>query len=107
MLTKMARMRTGQCVVAGLHVSISLDATNIVRLLTRKSTQNGWLNSFIVVPGFVQTDKGNAVALAFGVGEPPVTVQKSTSGMYNVLTTTTKEKFGEMCVLFTRELMQW
>ena len=73
----------------------------------RINAEDEWLNSFVLDPGFVQTEMGNLGARTFGMGEAPITVEDSTGGMYNVLTTATKEKYGGKCVLFTGEVQEW
>ena len=73
----------------------------------RINAEDEWLNSFVLDPGFVQTELGNLGARTFGMVEAPITVEDSTGGMYNVLTTATKEKYGGKCVLFTGEVQEW
>lgn len=73
----------------------------------RINAEDEWLNSFVLDPGFVQTEMGNLGARTFGMAEAPNTVEESTAGMYNVLNTGTKEKYGGKCVLFTGEIQDW
>ena len=73
----------------------------------RINAEDEWLNSFVLDPGFVQTDMGNKGAKAFGMVEAPLKVDDSTDGMYKVLTTGTKEKYGGKCVLYTGEVQEW
>ena len=73
----------------------------------RINAEDDWLNSFVLDPGFVQTESGNLSARTFGMVEAPIAVDDSTDGMYKVLTTATKEKYGGKCVLFTGEVQEW
>ncbi len=73
----------------------------------RINAEDEWLNTFVMDPGFVQTEMGNFGARTFGMAEAPTTVDESTGGMYEVLTTATKEKYGGKCVLFTGEVQVW
>ena len=62
---------------------------------------------FVLDPGFVQTDLGNEGARAFGMKQAPTTVDESVGGMYQVLTTATKNKYGGKVVLYTGEVQTW
>lgn len=66
--------------------------------------EDEWLNTFILDPGWVQTEMGNQGARTFGIEQAPTTVEESVNGMYNVLTTATKEKWGGKVVLYTGEV---
>ena len=70
----------------------------------RINAEDGWLNTFVLDPGFVQTEMGNTAARIFGMGEAPTTVDESVDGMFHVLTTATKEKYGGKVVLHTGEV---
>ena len=73
----------------------------------RINAEDEWLNTFVLDPGFVQTDLGNEGARAFGMEQAPTTVDESVGGMYQVLTTATKNKYGGKVVLYTGEVQTW
>ncbi|KAI1326925.1 hypothetical protein F5Y16DRAFT_399848 [Xylariaceae sp. FL0255] len=70
----------------------------------RICAEDEWLNSFVLDPGFVQTDGGNSAAQTFGMQEAPLGVDKSVDGLFNVVTEATKEKYGGKLVLYTGEV---
>ena len=70
----------------------------------RINAEDEWLNTFVMDPGWVQTEMGNEAARLFGVAEAPTTTEDSVNGLYNVLTTATKEKYGGKVVLYTGEV---
>ncbi|RYP12041.1 hypothetical protein DL765_007501 [Monosporascus sp. GIB2] len=69
----------------------------------RINAEDKWLNTFILDPGWVQTDMGSTAAKGLGVEEAPITVEDSVNGLLQVLTTATKEKYGGKVVLYTGE----
>lgn len=73
----------------------------------RINAEDEWLNTFVLDPGFVQTDMGNAAAQTFGLEEASTTVDESVDGLFQVLTTATKEKYGGKLVLYTGEVQGW
>lgn len=73
----------------------------------RINAEEDWLNAWVMSPGWVQTDLGNAGARAFGVGEAPVGIEESCDGMMNVFGTSSKEKHGGKLVLYTGEISGW
>ncbi|KAI0541458.1 hypothetical protein GGR58DRAFT_519545 [Xylaria digitata] len=74
----------------------------------RINAEEEWLNTFIVDPGFVQTDMGNDAARRLGLGEDTLlTVDESMGSLFQVLRTTTKEKHGGKAVLYTGDVLQW
>ncbi|KAH6603989.1 aflatoxin biosynthesis ketoreductase nor-1 [Trichoderma cornu-damae] len=73
----------------------------------RINAEDEWLTAFVLDPGFVQTDMGNKAARGFGLGEAPTTVEDSVGGMFNVVTTATKEKYGGKVVLYTGEILPY
>ena len=73
----------------------------------RINAEDEWLNTFVLDPGWVQTDLGNEGARTFGIEQAPTTVEESVAGMYRVLSTTTKEKYGGKVVLYTGEVQSW
>lgn len=73
----------------------------------RISSEDEWLNSYVLDPGFVRTDGGNSAARIFGMEEAPIDVDESTEGLFKVMTTTTKEKYGGKVVLYTGEVQAY
>ncbi|KAK1585700.1 aflatoxin biosynthesis ketoreductase nor-1 [Colletotrichum navitas] len=69
----------------------------------RINAEDEWLNTFILGPGFTQTEMGNESARKLGMQEAPVRVEDCVNGMYQVITTATKEKHGGMMVSYTGE----
>ena len=67
----------------------------------RINEEDEWLNTFTLDPGWVQTDMGNASAQHFGIDAAPTTEEDSVNGLFNVLNTGTKEKYGGKVVLYT------
>lgn len=70
----------------------------------RITAEDEWLTTFVLDPGFVQTDTGNSAARTFGMEEAPTTIDESTDGMHNVVATATREKFGGKVVLHNGEV---
>ncbi|KAI0967876.1 hypothetical protein F4678DRAFT_465139 [Xylaria arbuscula] len=70
----------------------------------RICAEDDWLNAFVIDPGFVQTEGGNSAAKIFGMEEAPTGVDESTDGMFKVIITATKEKYGGKPVLYTGEV---
>ncbi|KAK3996569.1 hypothetical protein QBC44DRAFT_317171 [Cladorrhinum sp. PSN332] len=73
----------------------------------RLNEEDQWLNTFVIDPGWVQTDTGNAAAKLWGVEAAPLTVDVSCDGMFEVLKGATKEKYGGKFVLYTGEVQPW
>ncbi|WDK19197.1 aflatoxin biosynthesis ketoreductase nor-1, partial [Colletotrichum graminicola] len=73
----------------------------------RINDEDKWLNTFVLGPGFTQTDMGNEGAREFGMQEAPVSVEDCVNGMYQVITTVTKEKHGGRMVQYTGEIQPW
>ncbi|KAK3935597.1 putative aflatoxin biosynthesis ketoreductase nor-1 protein [Diplogelasinospora grovesii] len=62
-------------------------------LVRRAHFENPWLTAFLVNPGFVQTDNGNATARAFGMSQaPPQTIKESVAGLMKKLDGATREE---------------
>lgn len=60
----------------------------------RINSEEAWLNAFVMDPGWVQTELGNAGASHLGIGKAELTVEKSCDGMVKVFGESTKEKHG-------------
>ncbi|KAL1301922.1 hypothetical protein AAFC00_006096 [Neodothiora populina] len=73
----------------------------------RINSDEEWLASFVLEPGFVQTDMGNSSARAFGMEKAITTVDDSCDGMFKVLNTATKEHYGGKLVDFNGEIQTW
>ncbi|KAB8229951.1 uncharacterized protein BDW43DRAFT_302734 [Aspergillus alliaceus] len=73
----------------------------------RINSEDAWLNTFVLDPGWVQTDMGNTAAQGWGIESAPDSIDKSCDGMVRVLSTATKEKFGGKVVLYTGEVQAW
>ncbi|GAB1317998.1 hypothetical protein MFIFM68171_08208 [Madurella fahalii] len=73
----------------------------------RINAEDEWLNTFVLVPGWAQTDMGHMAARIFGFAEPPIKQEDSVNGMYNVLTMATKEKYGGKVVLYNGEVQDY
>ncbi|GFF25334.1 aflatoxin biosynthesis ketoreductase nor-1 [Aspergillus udagawae] len=55
------------------------------------SAEDPWLTAFAVDPGWVQTDVGNRGAAVFGFEKAAMTVEESTTGVVNVIDSSTRE----------------
>ncbi|KAI1366333.1 hypothetical protein F5Y08DRAFT_136029 [Xylaria arbuscula] len=73
----------------------------------RINAEEEWLNTFVLDPGFVQTDMGNESARSLGLEKATLTVDEATDGLFQVLRTTSKEKHGGRPVLYTGEVQEW
>lgn len=73
----------------------------------RINAEDEWLITFVLDPGFTQTDMGSKAARLFGLEDAPVKVDQSVDGLYQVLTTATKEKYGGKVVFYTGEVQEW
>ncbi|CAI7660229.1 unnamed protein product [Penicillium glandicola] len=71
------------------------------------NAEDNWLNAFVLDPGWVQTDMGNAVARFWGLEEAPETPENSITGMVEILSTGTKEQYGGKFVRYTGEVQEW
>lgn len=70
----------------------------------RINGEDAWLNAFVLNPGWVQTDLGNAGARHFGLQEAETTVEESCDGMVEVLGQVTKERHGGKMVSWRGEV---
>ncbi|GFF25299.1 aflatoxin biosynthesis ketoreductase nor-1 [Aspergillus udagawae] len=73
----------------------------------RINAEDEWLNTFVLDPGWVQTEMGNSAAKGWGIESAPDTIEKSTGGMMRVITEGTKEQYGGKVVLYTGEVQEW
>lgn len=73
----------------------------------RINAEEDWLNAFVLDPGWVPTDMGNRAAEAWGMGAAPVPLDDSVVGMFKVLTTATKERYGGKFVVYTGKIRGW
>ncbi|KAI1122104.1 hypothetical protein F5Y10DRAFT_254869 [Nemania abortiva] len=73
----------------------------------RINAEDEWLNTFVIDPGWVQTDMGNSAAQGWGMESAPDAIDESCDGILKVLTTGTKEKYGGKVVLYNGEVQVW
>jgi norsolorinic acid ketoreductase len=73
----------------------------------RINAEDEWLTTFILDPGWVQTEMGNKAAQLWGMDEAPDKLDDSVDGMFKVLTTATKEAFGGKIVSYGGEVLGW
>ncbi|KAI1753090.1 putative NADPH-dependent 1-acyl dihydroxyacetone phosphate reductase [Xylaria castorea] len=73
----------------------------------RINTEEQWLNTFVIDPGFVQTDMGNDAAQNWGMEKATLTIDEAMDGVFQVLRTATKEKYGGKAVFYTGEVKEW
>ncbi|KAJ7448665.1 hypothetical protein B0H11DRAFT_2333095 [Mycena galericulata] len=73
----------------------------------RINAEDEWLNAFVMMPGFVQTDMGNAGARHFGLEKAKVTLEDSCDGMVQVYATCTKAKHGGKLVVYDGDIRGW
>lgn len=73
----------------------------------RINAEDEWLNAFVLDPGWVQTEMGNAAAQLWGLEEAPDSYENSITGMVEVLSTGNKEQYGGKFVRFSGEVQEW
>lgn len=73
----------------------------------RINAEDEWLTAYVLDPAFTQTDMGNTAARAFGMEKALLSVDDCCDGLYKVLTTGTKDRFGGKVVLYTGEVQEW
>ncbi|KAH6868859.1 hypothetical protein BKA58DRAFT_441284 [Alternaria rosae] len=74
----------------------------------RINAEDEWLNCFIIDPGHVATDMGDAASQALGMGEKaPVSVEDSCEGMMQVFAKASKKEYGGKLVVYTGEISGW
>ncbi|KAI0202533.1 hypothetical protein F4808DRAFT_65385 [Astrocystis sublimbata] len=73
----------------------------------RINAEEDWLNTFILDPGWVQTDMGNYAARTWGYEQASTGIDEAMDSVFNVLQTATKEKYGGKAVLYTGEVQEW
>ncbi|CAN9240602.1 unnamed protein product [Alternaria alternata] len=78
-----------------LHNAAYAPTKVMVHWLTKRiNGEDPWLNAFVLDPGWVQTDMGNAAAHLYDLKEADITTDASCDGMFKVLSASTKEKDG-------------
>lgn len=75
--------------------------------MRRLHTEEPWLTTFALDPGWVQTDMGNGGARAFGMEQAPLSIEESVTGQYKVLTSATREQHGGLVVNYEGEIQPW
>ncbi|AEO70842.1 uncharacterized protein THITE_2147584 [Thermothielavioides terrestris NRRL 8126] len=73
----------------------------------RINAEEPWLNAFVMDPGWVQTDLGNAGAQYFGLPQAYTTLDDSCDGMMRVFAETSKEKHGGKMAQFDGNIWEW
>ncbi|KAI1189316.1 hypothetical protein F5B17DRAFT_212488 [Nemania serpens] len=73
----------------------------------RINAEEEWLNTFVIDPGWVQTEMGNSAAREWGLKEATLPVDETMDSVVDMLRTTTKEKHGGKAVLYTGEVQDW
>ncbi|GLI74289.1 hypothetical protein PoHVEF18_002526 [Penicillium ochrochloron] len=73
----------------------------------RINAEDEWLNTFVLDPGWVQTEMGNSAAKGWGIESAPHTIEKCTDGMVRVITEGPKEQYGGKVVLYTGDIQEW
>ncbi|KAK8023689.1 NAD(P)-binding protein [Apiospora rasikravindrae] len=73
----------------------------------RINAENDWLNAFVLIPGWVQTELGDRGARELGLEKAFITVKESCDGMINVLADTTKEKHGGKMLAWNGDICPW
>ncbi|KAG8157440.1 hypothetical protein KVR01_012824 [Diaporthe batatas] len=76
-------------------------------LTIRINTEDEWLNAWVINPGWVQTDLGNAGARALGLESAFISVDESCDGMVKVIASSTKEKYGGKKVTYNGDIEVW
>ncbi|ROW06242.1 hypothetical protein VPNG_08065 [Cytospora leucostoma] len=61
-------------------------------LVRRTHFENPWLTAWVVNPGFVQTDNGDATAKAFGIPQAPNTLEESVTSLLSQLDGATRSE---------------
>ncbi|CAN9130528.1 unnamed protein product [Alternaria alternata] len=78
-----------------LHNAAYAPTKVMVHWLTKRiNGEDPWLNAFVLDPGWVQTDMGNAAAHLYDLKEADITTDASCDGMFKILSESTKEKDG-------------
>ena len=62
--------------------------------IVRINSKDAWLNAFVMDPGWVQTDLGNAGAQHFDAPQADTTIDDSCSGMIRIIGESSKKKHG-------------
>ncbi|KAH7140868.1 hypothetical protein EDB81DRAFT_885572 [Dactylonectria macrodidyma] len=76
-------------------------------LTIRINSEDPWLNAWVMAPGWVQTDLGNAGAIGLGFEKAQIGVDESCDGMIKVFATSSKEKHGGKMVLYDGNIVEW
>ncbi|KAK7946201.1 NAD(P)-binding protein [Apiospora aurea] len=73
----------------------------------RINAEDAWLNAFVLIPGWVQTDLGDRGARELGLEKAFIMVKESCDGMMNLLAEITKEKHGGKMVGWNGGICPW
>lgn len=70
----------------------------------RLHAEEEWLSTFVIDPGWAQTEMGNGAAEHFGYSSAPVTEEDSVNGIFKIVTAGTRGEYGGKVVLYTGEV---
>ncbi|KAK4173824.1 hypothetical protein QBC36DRAFT_303360 [Triangularia setosa] len=73
----------------------------------RLHVEEDWLVTFILDPGWVRTEMGNAAAQLWGLEHANLTIEESVGGMFEVMRGATREKYGGRLVEYTGKIEDW
>ncbi|OTB02913.1 hypothetical protein M426DRAFT_24343 [Hypoxylon sp. CI-4A] len=76
-------------------------------LTIRINAEDEWLNAFVLNPGWVSTDLGDAGAKGLGFDKAPLGVDGSCDGMMEMLGAASKEKYGGKLVSYDGRVEDW
>ncbi|KAI1392402.1 NAD(P)-binding protein [Hypoxylon trugodes] len=76
-------------------------------ITVRINSEDDWLNAFVLCPGWVQTDLGDAGARGLGLKEAPLGLDESCDGVMKMLADSTKEKHGGKLVWYDGQVWDW
>ncbi|KAF4550792.1 Norsolorinic acid ketoreductase nor1-like protein 2 [Elsinoe fawcettii] len=76
-------------------------------LVRKLHFENEALTAFVISPGWVQTDMGNAGAVSSGMKEAPVTLQDSVAGILNKVDLATRDRSGGNFQSFDEATFAW
>ncbi|KAI5861162.1 NAD(P)-binding protein [Durotheca rogersii] len=76
-------------------------------IAVRINNEEEKVNSFVIHPGFVQTDMGNRSAQALGLEKAFVTVDDSCDGIFKLISESTKEATGGRFWNYDGEELPW
>ncbi|KAI0138112.1 NAD(P)-binding protein [Hypoxylon sp. NC0597] len=76
-------------------------------LTIRINAEDDWLNTFVLCPGWVSTELGDAGARGLGLEKAPDDLDESCDGMVRMIAGSTKEKHGGKMVWYNGTVSGW